>query len=789
MLRNNKISESDKRFTDIFLNEMNFIQLNNEENTEVSSQIIAFSENIINDGVLFMPVFPFKKEFIESEYKRNKEKLLEALNNIKVSYSNSVMIQFNYLGGDYVKEFKELPTVEKNSVVVESVLWPSYSIEHFHAYYLNNTLTSATDAYLVPLVRHQSGEDFHQTYKNQRDDKTGVIRSFSSEFPVLTSVFSKDTDDYLGVFKVLPGNPRHSEKHQRCDIAIDFGTSNTNILFSLTDQHNVKFEMRTLDIDQHDYVIIVNDSLHTNELTNKFLPLNPVHMPFQTIFSRSENSDNNSPEPLMAGNIFFMAAATNAMSAALNYEEFMPFLVLNLKWGNQNSLTRTYAQLFLEQLCLMASFVALRKKSSEIHFHFSYPDAFSVDALNNYQMELKNIQANLKKKIKGNLLKSCSISCSESIAAVSYFNDPEVILSDTSVLIVDIGGGTSDIALFTVPENDQDYLYDALFFTSIKWAGVKILIEPFIQYFDVIQQGAGLGRDFDEITKNIKSENDPLKQVMLIEAFLHKLGPDSLNEVIQRLWLSKNDAVKPLFTQILFGLGGLFYYLGIIYKTHRILHPDKIHQNRPSQLFVAGNGARILRLLEQDRIENFLKTCFEHSFTPNKNISIKTTESVRKGGYPPKFEAVKGLIEKIDSRGFYINNRVPDPSKMPYIPGERISLSLVPENGTVGNEEKFQTLNREEFKFLQEKQLSLDNLKSYIGLFNGFYQKNTQFPVSLVSDKFLSPALNQLKNEIGAIRRHCAQTGLVGEIGDEPAIFIQGLRRFVDIWQKEANKS
>lgn len=120
------------------------------------------------------------------------------------------------------------------------------------------------------------------------------------------------------------------------------------------------------------------------------------------------------------------------------------------------------------QLCLQCMVEAVETGANSFEWLYSYPKAFSIMQRNQYQSTWKAIyDATIKTACTLNNVEPSSLSESESVA--EYFKKDMKASTARGIICLDIGGGTTDIAVW---QGNDDALLNQ---TSIRFAGRNIL--------------------------------------------------------------------------------------------------------------------------------------------------------------------------------------------------------------------------------------------------------------------------------------------------------------------------
>jgi len=249
----------------------------------------------------------------------------------------------------------------------------------------------------------------------------------------------------------------------------------------------------------------------------------------------------------------------------------------DLKWDNFKS-----NRLFLKNLILHISAIAIRQGINQIHWMLSFPSAFSRNDRNAYAKAWNDLTEELKGKT--GIRYECSSDPeskyfrTESLAIAQYFADEERhdLMYSTCI---DMGGGTSDISIW---ESNR-----LIHQCSIQLAG-RDLLSKFLELNPkFIEQR--FGRNLQE-WQNLRDGAFHAK----LDVLLRWQSEQWLKEV--RPTLHQAEDMQGLTRLMAIGFGGLYYYVGILL---RVLNEEgKYKQEKITPVYLGGNGSRLLHWLD-----------------------------------------------------------------------------------------------------------------------------------------------------------------------------------------------
>lgn len=236
------------------------------------------------------------------------------------------------------------------------------------------------------------------------------------------------------------------------DVAVDFGTSSTRV-FAKIQGIDKKTEIKITN----DNAFIVTGGSNKgvqNTLRGNFVPSEPslekldhdrnpdIGKGLFSIYKRSSQKILNQAQPILDGLIYRAEVDENVE----NFKCFMP----DLKWSVQYN--ETYLAAFIKQLCLhVMGYLHRNYHVTNITWYYSMPESLikgSKETIkeiweDQVQKYLESVSGSIKNHVP-------EFYMSESEAASRYFLFDEVGLANTDkgFLVVDIGGGSIDIALW-----------------------------------------------------------------------------------------------------------------------------------------------------------------------------------------------------------------------------------------------------------------------------------------------------------------------------------------------------
>ena len=302
-----------------------------------------------------------------------------------------------------------------------------------------------------------------------------------------------------------------------------------------------------------------------------------------------------------------------------------------LKWeaGHQSMATA-----YLKQLCLHCAAEAFRQGGRTLHWYYSLPTAFSLGR----RADFIALWAAVREWVEQQTGLACNQPSwlTESVAAARYFTDRGA-LPGVAAVVVDIGGGTSDIAIWA--ENKL------ILQTSVRLAGTEMFLQPLFE--------------------NRREMLPLLLAGVVTDPFVHRLsGMQSayyrqfyaqMDGLLRAEGLSVRQRVLPNFARLGpliapmgLGLCGLFYYVGLML---RHLRERGLYGEDIPQVFVGGNGSNLFHWVARgawtpaSAVNGLFRDVFLEAAglpDPQRRFAINLSAE-------PKAEASIGLIVDVQS--------------------------------------------------------------------------------------------------------------------------------------------
>jgi hypothetical protein len=437
-------------------------------------------------------------------------------------------------------------------------------------------------------------------YQTQKSDKQRHQRNSSSLYYVMKQPYQAigvDSGNARGMIvpklRQLPGGSK------QFTFAIDFGTSNTHIEYSVNEGSPQPFEIIPADLQLA--TLMETDAWYMGGVTkdlfmHEFVPelIGREHFfsfPIRTATTEIDNLDHQKTPGIISDiNICFVYEKLQVLNNS--------HLQLNLKWQNYNAGPNAINRLraFLGEIMLLIrnKIILNGGNLQATRLIWFYPSSMSV------------IQRNAFSRVWNELFDEYisttndPLSCPEAEAPLYTYLDTKIINHDYPVVNIDIGGGTTDIVIF---EKNQPKVATSLTFAgnvvwgegysklSFKDNGFVSIFKPVAQRFLEANQNNGLYNLFKTYEQIINSQDKGSADIM---SFFFSI--DKNREVLNRnlkfdfsSQIGQNEDFKIIF---------IVFYTSILYYTARMMKTMGL--KLPRFICLTGNGSKIAGLLDLD---------------------------------------------------------------------------------------------------------------------------------------------------------------------------------------------
>ncbi|MFH0992056.1 MAG: hypothetical protein V1799_18780 [bacterium] len=616
-------------------------------------------------------------------------------------------------------------------------IWPNFRKEGWQLYFTYYSKTGRESTfYAKPFVL--DGVKTEYTIKLDRNRTESEITQTDS-FPSAVKCFAlglnlqlNRMDEFYAGLIILKAPEKADPTRNTWKIGIDFGTTSTTLYTSEEDNEGEPLLFRE-ELTAH-----VTESTYARlQMRDEFIPRDPQRTPFLSFYQQfREPGKENTLNPFCDGHIFFLDPTKVQNEIPKN-------VATNLKWS-EDEIDRYRATAFLEQVYLQALAEAASKGVAQVGWRYSYPTAFSE-----YQSLKVNWQQIISKY--SNLLgipqtEDMAIAMTESAASAIYFADNLKASTKSGTVCIDVGGGTSDVAIW-----QNNALRHQV---SFRLAGREI-------FLNTLRTNPDFLKEFEsDISRLIALKARELEFCAHADAIIAVRGEAWLKLLNKK---SGKANMKKFVQIIAVGLSGIFYYVGLILK-----HLAKKGEYDPQlpDIYMGGNGSKLFHWIS------------EGSFTPQSSANILFRDSISRSSgleqcakasfkiilsQKPKEEAASGLVgKKILDIPETISQVISGECFL--IQGKRMEWSA--------------PLSVESFKNNLTPAAHLEQMESFAAIFNTFAaRKDSGFPP--LSNDIILKVHKRLGDKLSDIARLEEK-----KISVEP-LFILALKTLLEICSEE----
>lgn len=460
---------------------------------------------------------------------------------------------------------------------------------------------------------------------NTRFDKRyidSVTYALKDKWQYISIAHENDTN----IHGVIIPRLEHRNGSRKFRFAIDFGTTNTHIEYSIDGASSNAFDITEKDT-QIQKLHITDDFAINSVFNSDFIPDtiggdSLYGYPMRTVIAEGNNT-NWEKAVLSMGNVNI--PYTYEKSLALQYD----VLHTDLKWST-NKEDKRRASKYIENILLMLRTKVLMnggdlRKTEIVWF---YPASMTQNRFNKFKTEWDQTFSSLFNAPTSNI-----IAVSESVAPYLYHRAKKGATS--TAVSVDIGGGTTDVLI--ADKGEPKYL------TSFRFAANTIF-------------GDGYSYDSDS-NGFVNKYTNPISNLLevnnlqaLQEVFKASLDNRVSTDIIAFLFsLASNKEIKKGKIEIDFGkmLADdnrgkyviILFYVAIIYHIAHLMKAKGLEM--PRHITFSGNGSKVLNILSTNNLTliQFTKLIFEEIYSqkyPADGLEIirpaNSKESTCKGG-------------------------------------------------------------------------------------------------------------------------------------------------------------
>lgn len=508
-------------------------------------------------------------------------------------------------------------TDEKTMPVVS--VWPGRIGEAWKKYYI-----------MLDGTKCESGDlrvaDLPQTVKSSNGYvvQTAYV---PDAIPVVKRLRNNDGEVSIGMITPKLDPPRKKPAYISADVAVDFGTSSTRVFVKI-DQ-----EIEEINIAEDAPLLVTScDLIRANIMRDYFVPPDFFKRGSDTLFSiyRRSGDLRSTVQPVLDGAIYQQGAIS-----IVEFIENIDYLMPDLKWTARTN--RAYYTAFMQQLFLHVASWLYEKGVTSIKWRYALPEKMDPDILDVVRDIWKNALLPYLDGFVGTIKSKIECELTESEAASRYFlfTRENPIHAKKGYLVVDIGGGSTDIALWQgEPQNIHMKWH-----SSVNVAGRKMFtcwIEKHIEQLCESTQDYNITAHLDMI-KEAPSAMRRVLIEMLLNANYDVLLENYRQECIDHKdgWgMELRKEINMSISLLMFALG---YQIGALISSGEFNVPDGLGA------FTVAFGGRGAKMLEWRGYEfKFLIDIFKAGVSEagvQKNFAVEIEVSQN-----PKCEVARGLL-------------------------------------------------------------------------------------------------------------------------------------------------
>jgi len=473
-----------------------------------------------------------------------------------------------------------------------------------------------------------------------------------------------------GILLLRPAKTPNVHHGKNAVLGVDFGTTGTAIYRALGQTSEKHGEIKRLSFENRLVQITNTDTGEYQRLTRDLFLPNAELVDGRILSIFQDFGAKGERQPVRDGHVLFLEN-----SATREFVHGDPRLILtDLKWSAVPSVNKA-TQDFLLQLCQQALAELIVEGAQKIELRYSYPTAFSEGDLNNFQGLWAYVLKQLKQVTTVEFLPYLEVkdNC-ESIAAARYFSHSENVrkmIADQGAISLDIGGGTTDIAVWNVAppkqglqtkneesiqdEEDQWAEGEAslLAHMSVKFAGQDIFLTALREKPELLRIIDDGGAVSDAVNwLNNRLEKKTSAYCAEVDAIISGHG----NQLLEKLpAFAQASGVKEMLQVVELGLRGIAFYTGLLLGR---LVKDGLYDAAQQRIgvFVGGNGSRLFDwcALGKAEHESVIVQRFGQSLLAGANFAsgnlLRGKRVVVSLSERPKEEVAFGLVMRPEKR-------------------------------------------------------------------------------------------------------------------------------------------
>lgn len=382
-------------------------------------------------------------------------------------------------------------------------VWPSEINETWNEYYIMLE-DSKCGAGCLRIDDAEHGSNRYVSMTRYMPKMIPILRCYDSEKKqVSVGMVAPVISSYVGEGTGIPAV-----------VAVDFGTSSTRVFAKIEDR------IEEISVMDDEPLALTKYGLQREFLMRDyFVPPHSVTENMNTLFSiyrKSEQPQLPKVRPILDG-VIFLQSSQGMVEAVEESPKLMP----NLKWNMRVS--KEYYIAFMKQLLFHVVCLLKKRGVNSIRWKYALPESMDTDSRATVRGIWVDELGPYLRGITERVTHSIDDSLSESEAASRYFlfRNDNAVQAKKGFLVVDIGGGSTDIALWQGEGNRARMKWHA----SVAVAG-RIMFTQWI--------AKNLTSLCDNLSK--ADDNNVKAQLFLIE----HVGDESLKNSLIEMLLDAN---------------------------------------------------------------------------------------------------------------------------------------------------------------------------------------------------------------------------------------------------------
>lgn len=747
--------------------------------TVMENKVYPYGQASVN---IILPIRKWLLDYLEPEFIAKNTKIAVINQDIEVTLSlpvsgpdgkgkmlvtkkiyKAAQPKANNLNNDEKKEILDYDSVPLIQV------WPNIRMREpnaWKAYYTYFDLGDSTIPFHAsPLFKQETPQSMKLPDNTSAEICKGT--SFPEAFVCenrFKDLYGKEVSEEIGLLLLDQNKVQEVSAHNvNCKIGIDFGTTNTTAYMYVDNEqpHLIQFKNHkyyvTLTADGESITGYDRNSVRKNFISEQEQP-GSNQGSIKTMYHA--NPQSQKADPFFSGNIYYLDQSKNIdadRSIMGNVK------TTEMKWDKVNG--RIYMQGFLMQFCLQCMVEAVIAGASTLEWLYSYPKAFSITQRQQYKMTWHTIYTETISTA-CTLHSSESGSLSESESVAEYFKKDMQASTARGIICMDIGGGTTDIAIW---QGSKDALLNQ---TSIRFAGRNILND----YLWNRKQNGHLmlsklkngNSEFINMLDSLENEESKHGFDLKLEALLRDYEADIFSSLPTK---SADTEIALLIRDITFALAGIFFYSGML--VGHLLKAGKYDMTKLlPNCYVGGNASKLLNWAADGEFSSdsliaavFKECMYRGILYEEKQENVDDDFDIYMTDYP-KQEVAYGLVTSTRASGNKIKiNLSGNTNDVCLLAGEKFAVDATEQPSEIVSAEDFLA------------GVHIDNKKpevfdQFVSLFNNIMQNIEWSPVVFEKGDFINICTN-VNQDLSDMKQ--ASGGNTKNINTEP-IFILVLK-------------